>query len=152
MCPSHVQPHTQKQTNTCCRIQQMYQDSTEPVSFCLKREENIVRKRLAVMSGRVTYNSEILMRDGAFSSEFSQQKQRRGPHAALQTHYQNGWFHAQLTGRPQEITNTTCCPTTNEIISRGKRVCQQIMQTRNISSCVMNETEASVSASIKQDG
>lgn len=27
----------------------------------------------------------------------------------------------QLTGRPQEVTNTACCPTTNEIISIEKK-------------------------------
>lgn len=43
----------------------------------MKREENIVRKLLAVMGGRVTYHGEILMSDGAFAV------QMRGPHKAL---------------------------------------------------------------------
>lgn len=56
-------------------------------------------------------------------------------------------FNVQLNARPQEMTNTTCCLTTNEIISGGKKVSQQITLTRNISfvnEIVLDETEARV--------
>lgn len=52
-----------------------------------------------------------------------------------------------LNSRPQEMTNTTCCLTTNEIISGRKKVSQQITLTRNISfvkEIVLDETEACV--------